>query len=76
MSTAKKPKHPFQVTVFDKLPDSAWVRKHTVMALFGVSDTTVWRWSKEGRLPKPTQIGPRTTAWKVGELRKFLGPTS
>ena len=65
-----------KVVPFDQLPDCAWVRKPRVMALFGVSDTTLWRWGKEGRIPKPTLIGPRVSAWRVGDLRKFLGQSS
>lgn len=65
-----------KVIPFDQLPDCAWVRKPMVMALFGVSNTTLWRWGNEGRIPKPTLIGPRVSAWRVGDLRKFLGQPS
>lgn len=56
---------------FDRLPESASVRLPVVAALFGVSPVTVWRWSSDGRLPKPQRRGG-TTSWNVGELRKMM----
>lgn len=55
---------------FDALPDSAYVRLPVVAALRGISHMTVWRWSRCGRLPAPRKIGPKVTAWNVGELRR------
>jgi predicted DNA-binding transcriptional regulator AlpA len=57
---------------FDSLPDSAHVRLPVVAALKGVSTATVWRWVKAGILPAPVKLGPNTTAWRVGELRRSL----
>lgn len=57
---------------FDTLPDSANVRQPVVEALFGCSSATVWRWAKNGRLPKPRKFSERVTAWNVGELRQAL----
>jgi len=55
---------------FDSLPDSSHVRVPVVAALYGVAIMTVYRWSKSGRLPAPKKLGPKVTAWNVGELRK------
>lgn len=57
---------------FDTLPDSAHVRLPTVCGLQGISPATVWRWVREGRLPRPHRLGPQVTAWNVGELRAAL----
>jgi len=54
---------------FDSLPDAAEVRLPVVVALFGVSKPTVWRWARNGTLPAPTKRG-RATTWNVGELRR------
>ena len=55
---------------FDTLPDAANVRLRVVAALHGISTVTVWRWSKDGRLPEPRRRGG-ITAWNVGELRRL-----
>lgn len=57
---------------FDRLPDSANVRLPVVQALFACSDETIRRRVKAGLLPKPRKLGPRVTAWNVGELRQVL----
>lgn len=56
---------------FDELPASAYVRLPIVAALFSISVSTVWRWSRMGNLPAPVRTG-RTTLWKVGDLRSTL----
>lgn len=73
MSTTQesaKPSIPAALAQFDDLPDSASVRLPVVAALNGISAPTVWRWVKAGRIPAPKKLGPNTTAWNVGELRR------
>lgn len=57
---------------FDSLPDSANVRQPIVMALFCCSAATIWRRVKDHTLPAPRKLGPRISAWQVGELRRAL----
>lgn len=63
------------LTEFDRLPDAAFVRLPVVMALFACSDETVRRRVKSGMIPAPTKLGPRSTGWRVGELRAALDAT-
>ena len=58
------------LAAFDVMPDSAHVRIDVVSGWRGVSRATVWRWVKAGYLPAPVKIGPNSTAWRVGDLRK------
>lgn len=62
---------PESLTNFDALPDTANVRLPTVELLMGCSKATVWRMTRDGRLPQPKRRG-RITAWNVGELRRAL----
>lgn len=57
---------------FDTLPDSAYVRLPVITALIGVSRATVWRWTRQGNLPKSIRISG-VTLWSVGALRTSLG---
>ncbi|MFJ5445865.1 helix-turn-helix transcriptional regulator [Methylobacillus methanolivorans] len=57
---------------FNSLPDEGFVRLPVVAALWTCSRGTVWRWVKEGRIPAPYKLSPRTTAWRAGELRAAL----
>lgn len=40
--------------------------------LADVSEATIWRWVKSGRLPQPRQIGPNRVAWLLHELEPAL----
>jgi predicted DNA-binding transcriptional regulator AlpA len=64
------------VTSFDTLPDAAHVRFPVVATLYATSPSNVWRWVKDGRIPKPRKLGPQTTVWNVGDLRKALAGLS
>lgn len=66
------PAIPESLRLFDSLPDSANVRQPVVEALFGCTASTVWRWAKAGKLPRPKKLGAGVTAWNVGELRAAL----
>ena len=57
---------------FDALPDAGFVRLPIVATLFATSPSNVWRWVKQGLIPKPRKLGPQTTVWNVGEIRKAL----
>jgi hypothetical protein len=58
---------------FDELPDSAYVKRPVVQALFGgISDEEVRRRTLDGRIPKPTKLGSRNNIWQVGQLRAAL----
>ena len=57
---------------FHSLPDDALVSQPVVQGLFDISPATTWRWVKAGSLPAPLKIGPNTTRWRVGSLRRVL----
>jgi predicted DNA-binding transcriptional regulator AlpA len=63
---------PHTLENFDRLPDSANVRQPTVLALYGISGPTLWRWVKQGKAPKPRKLSSRVTVWNVGALRAAL----
>jgi predicted DNA-binding transcriptional regulator AlpA len=72
MDHTAKPRTNKALEGFDKLPDSAYVRVETVAALRNCSRATTWRHALNGVIPAPKKIGPRITAWNVGELRRSL----
>ncbi len=71
----------FSITSFDSLPDSAFLRAAELVrdpkrpaqqALLAISAPTLWRWVKAGHFPKPVKLSPAVTAWKVGDVRRFM----
>ncbi|MCU7876789.1 MAG: AlpA family phage regulatory protein [Candidatus Thiodiazotropha sp. (ex Lucinoma borealis)] len=47
-----------------------------VPPIYPVSRSTWWNGVKDGRFPKPVKLGPRTTAWRVEDIRILIDSTS
>lgn len=37
-----------------------------------ISRSSWWAGVKSGRFPKPVKLGPRTTAWRVDDIRALI----
>lgn len=46
-----------------------------ISALIPVSRSAWWAGVKSGRFPKPVKLGPRTTAWRVEDIRRLIDGT-
>lgn len=44
-----------------------------VPAVVPVCKSTWWAGVKSGRFPSPVKLGPRTTAWRVEDIRALIG---
>lgn len=49
-------------------PFVAWLSADDLADKFRVSRNTIWRWSREGRLPAPIKLGEGTTRWRADEV--------
>jgi prophage regulatory protein len=64
----------------NQLPESGFLRqpqiigdkKHGIPAVIPVSKSTWWAGIKSGRYPAPVKLGPRTTAWRVEDIRALI----
>ena len=64
------------------LPATGFLRQRQILgdkdadppipAIFPIGKTAWWAGVKSGRYPKPVKLGPRTTAWKVSDIRALL----
>ena len=54
------------------LPNEGYVRLPKVLTTIPVSRSTWWAGVKAGRFPKPVKLGPRTTAWRVVDIRALI----
>jgi prophage regulatory protein len=58
-----------------KFPDTGFVRLSQILFPVGpipVSKSTWWQGVKDGRFPQPQKLGPRTTVWKVEDIRALF----
>ena len=54
------------------LPKEGFVRLPQVLAVIPVSKTQFWEGIKTGKYPSPIKLGPRTTAWRVEDIRGLI----
>lgn len=45
-----------------------WASDKTLADYFDVSRNTIWRWTKDGKLPKPEKIGENCTRWDFDKI--------
>ncbi len=48
------------------------MRAKDVAAFMGCAVSTVWRWSQEGVIPKPSRMGPRFSFWRRSQIERAL----
>ncbi len=50
---------------------SGYISRSELCRLLGISRATSYRLEREGFLPRPVRIGPKTTRWPISELEVF-----
>jgi predicted DNA-binding transcriptional regulator AlpA len=45
---------------------------HAVGQIFKAAPSTIWQWAKDGVIPKPIKIAPKTTRWRADEIKEFI----
>lgn len=68
------------------LPETGFVRLTQIVGnpkakpptppIYPVSASTWWAGVRAGRFPKPVKLGPRTTAWRVDDIRALIEATT
>ena len=59
----------------ETLPKAGFVRLRTILAPRGpipVGKSTWWQGVRDGRFPTPVKLGPKTTAWRVEDIRDLI----
>ena len=54
------------------LPAVGYVRLPQNLNIFPVSKSAWWESCRSGIFPKPVKLGPRTTAWRVEDIRALM----
>jgi prophage regulatory protein len=65
-----------------QLPQTGYVRLPQIIgnpkanppipAVIPISKSSWWQGVKDGRYPAPVKLGPRTTAWRVEDIRALI----
>ena len=54
------------------LPEVGFVRLAQILDVVPISRSSWWQGIKEGRFPRPLKLGPRTTVWRVEDIRALI----
>jgi prophage regulatory protein len=55
-----------------QFPSTGFVRLSAILAIIPVSRSAWWAGVKSGRFPQPVKLGPRTTAWRVEDIKRLI----
>lgn len=65
-----------------KLPESGYLRLTQILGnkksnpptppIIPVGKSSWWAGVKSGRYPQPVKLGPRTTAWRIEDIRHLI----
>lgn len=73
---AYKPRKPEPVKTKTTIPivseKPRYIRFNELVSITGVSRTTIWRWEREGILPKHHKIGPNSVAWLSTDIDNWM----
>ncbi len=53
-------------------PLEGYARLPKVLSVVPVSRSAWWAGVKSGRYPQPVKLGPRTTVWRISDLRALI----
>jgi predicted DNA-binding transcriptional regulator AlpA len=54
------------------LPETGFIRLPQVLQFIPFSKSTLWKKCSEGSFPRPVKLGPRTTAWRCEDVRRYI----
>ncbi len=54
------------------IPETGFIRLPEVLNLIPIGKTSWWNGVKSGRFPSSVKLGPRTTAWRVEDIRELI----
>lgn len=54
------------------LPETGYVRLPQILKVIPIGKSTWWAGVASGRFPASIKLGPRTTVWKVEDIRELL----
>ena len=54
------------------LPEVGYLRLSQILNILPISKSAWWEGCRSGLYPKPVKLGPRTTAWRVEDIRELM----
>jgi prophage regulatory protein len=51
--------------------ETPFLRDIEVAIRYDISRSTIWRWLKEGKFPRPVKLGAASTRWLISDLEEW-----
>jgi predicted DNA-binding transcriptional regulator AlpA len=58
------------------LPSEGFIRLPQVLHVLAIGKSSFWEGVKAGRFPAPVKLGPRTSVWRVEDIRALIARLS
>jgi predicted DNA-binding transcriptional regulator AlpA len=52
-------------------PEDGYVSAAFLAARFDCSEQAIWRWAREGQMPRPVKLGPNMTRGSFEEVKRW-----
>lgn len=59
-------------TALPDLSRTGYSRARQILPHLPFSESTLWKWSRDGRFPAPVKISPTVTAWRNADVLDWL----
>lgn len=55
------------------IPEAGYLRQAQLVGhVLPIGASTLWRWVKDGKFPKPIKISERVTVWRAEDVRAWM----
>lgn len=61
-----------ETTALTELPQKGLLRFSQFKKFVGISKSTVWDWSTDGRFPAPVKLASNVTCWRASDIHNWL----
>jgi prophage regulatory protein len=51
--------------------ETPFLRDIEVAIRYDISRSTIWRWLKNGKFPRPVKLGAASTRWRISDLEEW-----
>lgn len=56
-----------------EVPQSGYLRQSQLVGpILPIGASTLWRWVKDGKFPKPIKLSDRVTVWRAEDVRTWM----
>lgn len=70
-----RPRNPSRKSAepLEQIPRTGYLRQGQILgSIVPISATTLWRWVRLGKFPRPIKLSSKVTAWRAADIRTWM----